>query len=210
MGSQVWTPVGRKLSSLVGTPVGSQSSINDGYSSTSIPHPFIPENQKCWTCSKEFGSKTIVWTHADPLAPPGLPPQCLAHHDFFCVPYSNCSETIDNQTPLDIETGPLGVHRGSNLSFFRALPSDDVMQEIVREVPSWDYIVGDWIDSQDPSALVHPYCQVDELFISHSPVIVNSRTLMKFKAHKTTHGDFSCTQYCRQHVFLEKAHQLLP
>ena len=60
------------------------------------------------------------------------------------------------------------------------------MQEIVREVPSWDSLVDDWINSHDPSALVHLYRQVDELFTSHSPTTVNSRTLMKSKARKTT------------------------
>ena len=136
IGSQVGTPVGHKSSSLVGTPVGSQNSIKDGCSSTSIPQPSIPENQKCWTCSNEFGSKTIVWTHADPLPPPEPPSAYLAPHDFLCVPHSNCSETIDDQTPLDIETRSLGVHRGSNLSLSRELLSDDVVQGIVREVPS--------------------------------------------------------------------------
>ena len=112
MGSQVETPVGRKSSSLVGTPVGSQNSTKDGYSSTSIPQLSIPENQKCWTCSNEFGSETIAWTHADPLPPTEPPPECLTPHDFLCVPYSNYSETIDNQTPLDIETKPLWGPQG--------------------------------------------------------------------------------------------------
>ena len=59
------------------------------------------------------------------------------------------------------------------------------MQEIVREVLSWDYLVDDWIDYHGSSALVHLYYQVDELFTSHSPSTVNSRTLMKSKARKT-------------------------
>ena len=60
------------------------------------------------------------------------------------------------------------------------------MQEIVREVPSWDSLVDDWIGSHDPSALVHLYCQVNELFTSHSPSIVNRGTLIESKARKTT------------------------
>ena len=133
MDSQVGTPVERKSISLVGTPVGSQNSIKDGCSSTSIPQFSIPENQKCWTCSNEFGSETIAWTHADPLPPPEPSPKCLTPHDLLCVLHSNCSEKIDNQTPLDIETRPLGVHRGSNLSLSREFLSDNVMHAIFEK-----------------------------------------------------------------------------
>ena len=93
---------------------------------------------------------------------------------------------LQHQTPLDTEIRPLEVQRGSNLSFSRELPSDDVIQEIVREVPSWGSLVDDWVDYHDPSVLVHLYRQVDELFTSQSPSVVNGRTLMKSEARKTT------------------------
>ena len=78
------------------------------------------------------------------------------------------------------------VHGGSHLLFSRELPSDNVTQNIMWKVPSWDLFVGVWVDSHDPITLVHLYRQVDEIYTSHSPSVVNSRTLIKAKARKTT------------------------
>ena len=60
MGSRVRTRVGHKVGLQAGTPVDPQSSITDGFNSTTVPQPFIPEHQKCWTCINKFGSETIV------------------------------------------------------------------------------------------------------------------------------------------------------
>ena len=170
MGSQVRTPVGYKVGlqagtpvghilgfQEAGTPVGPQSSNKYGFNSTAIPQPSILENQKYWTCVNEFGSETIAWTHEDLLPPPEPPPKCITPSNFLRVLHFNFSETRDKQTPLDIETRPLGVHRDSNPLFSKELPSDNVTLEIVGEVPSWDSFVDAWIDSLGPSALVHLY-----------------------------------------------------
>ena len=58
-------------------------------------------------------------------------------------------------------------------------------QEVVGEVSLWGSLVDAWIDSHDPSALVHLYRQVDELYTNHNPYVINSGTLVKSKAGKT-------------------------
>ena len=117
-------------------------------------------------CQKK-GSETIARTHADPLSPPEPPPKCITPHDVMCVPHFNISETTDKHTPLDIET------------------RNDVMWEIVGEVPLLDSPVGAWSESCDPSALVHIYRQVDELYTSHSPSVISNGALVKSKVRKT-------------------------
>ena len=123
---------------------------------------------------------------SDPLPPPEPPPKCITPCNLQRDPYFNRSETTDEQIPLDIETRPLGVNSGGNSLFFRKLPSDNVMREIVGEVPLWGSLVGDWIDSHNSSKLVYLYCQVGELYTSHSPSSgVKNGTLVKSKARKT-------------------------
>ena len=70
MGFRAGTPLGHTLYLQAETSVGPQSSIKDGFNSTVVPRPSVPENQKCWMCVNEVGSETIAWTHADPLSPP--------------------------------------------------------------------------------------------------------------------------------------------